>query len=191
MRAEFPDFRLGKVLATSFTGTLSERHGDAVERIPTPHRLIDWLAVNGLAVDSCTTAQHDLARELRESIHAAATAAATQDALPASAVHVINDCSAQGRAAAVLTPEGKRRWRLSSASRVEDALGVIAADAISIIAGERDGKLALCASPTCRAAFFDTSQSRTRKWCDMNTCGNRQKKARFHANRRKDPGSTE
>ncbi|WP_411093190.1 CGNR zinc finger domain-containing protein [Streptomyces sp. 049-1] len=189
MPAAFPDFRLGKVLATSFTGTLSERHGDAVERIPTPQRLVDWLAVYDLAVDSCTPAQLDLARELRESIHAAATAAAVQDELPAPAVHVINDRSAQGRAAAVLTPEGVRRWRLSPASRVEDALSVIAADAISVIAGERDGKLALCASPTCRAAFFDTSQSRTRKWCDMNTCGNRQKKARFHANQRKSAGS--
>ncbi|XVV37869.1 CGNR zinc finger domain-containing protein [Streptomyces sp. CA-100214] len=191
MPAAFPDFRLGKVLATSFTGTLSERHGEAVERIPTPQRLVDWLAVYDLAVDSCTAAQLDLARELRESIHAAATAAAVQDALPASAVHVINDRSAQGRAAAVLTPEGVRRWRLSPESRVEDALSVIAADAISVIAGERDGKLALCASPTCRAAFFDTSQSRTRKWCDMNTCGNRQKKARFHANQRKSAGSAE
>ncbi|MFG3164879.1 CGNR zinc finger domain-containing protein [Streptomyces sp. NPDC048232] len=191
MPAAFPDFRLGKVLATSFTGTLSERHGDAVERIPTPQRLVDWLAVYDLAVDSCTAAQLDLARELRESIHAAATAAAVQEALPASAVHVINDRSAQGRPAAVLTPEGVRRWRLSPASRVEDALSVIAADAISVIAGERDGKLALCASPTCRAAFFDTSQSRTRKWCDMNTCGNRQKKARFHANQRKSAGSAE
>ncbi|RCH59593.1 zf-CGNR multi-domain protein [Streptomyces sp. SDr-06] len=185
MRTGFPDFRLGNVLATSFTGTLSERHGDAVERIPTPGRLVDWLAVNGLAVDSCTPVQLDLAWMLRESIHAAATAAATQEALPVSAVQVINDCSAQGRAAAILTPDGQRRWRLSSASCVEDALSVIAADAISIIAGERDGKLALCASPTCQAAFFDTSQSRTRKWCDMNTCGNRQKKARFHANQRK------
>jgi predicted RNA-binding Zn ribbon-like protein len=74
---------------------------------------------------------------------------------------------------------------VSGSGRVEDALSVIAADAISIIAGERDGKLALCASPTCQAAFFDTSQSRTRKWCDMNTCGNRQKKARFKANQRK------
>ena len=45
MRAGFPDFRLGNVLATSFTGTLSERHGNAVERIPTPHRLVDWLRV--------------------------------------------------------------------------------------------------------------------------------------------------
>jgi predicted RNA-binding Zn ribbon-like protein len=184
MPAEFPDFRLGTVLATSFTGTLSERHGDAVERIPTPQRLVDWLGVSGLAVDSCTPAQLDLARELRESIHAAATAAAIGEALPAAAVRVLNDRSAQGRAAAVLTPEGARQWRLSSASCVEDALGVIAADAIGIIAGERDGRLALCASPTCRAAFFDTSQSRTRRWCDMNTCGNRQKKARFNANRR-------
>ncbi|WJV44714.1 CGNR zinc finger domain-containing protein [Streptomyces flavofungini] len=191
MRAAFPDFRLGKVLATSFTGTLSERHGDSVERIPTPERLVDWLAVSGLAVDSCTPAQLDLARELRESIHAAATAAARKDALPAAAVRVINERSAQGRAAAVLTPEGERRWRLSPASGVEDALGVIAADAISVIAGERDGRLALCASPTCRAAFFDTSQSRTRRWCDMNTCGNRQKKARFHANQRKDSSSAE
>lgn len=183
MPAEFPDFRLGNVLATSFTATLTERRGDAVERIPTPQRLVDWLAVSGLPVDSCTAAQFELARELRESIHATATAAAVQDALPVAAVRVINDCSVRGRAAAVLTPEGNREWRLSSASRVEDALGVIAADAISIIAGERDGKLALCASPTCRAAFFDTSQSRTRKWCEMNTCGNRQKKARFKSNR--------
>jgi predicted RNA-binding Zn ribbon-like protein len=191
MRVEFPEFRLGNVLATSFTGTLTERRGDAVERIPTPHRLVDWLAVYGLAVDSCTPAQLDLARELRESIHAAATAAALQDALPAAAVRVINERSVQGRASAILTPEGERRWQLGSASRVEDALSVIAADAISIIAGERDGKLALCASPTCQAAFFDTSQSRTRRWCDMNTCGNRQKKARFTANQRKNASAAE
>src|SRR5213592_2166894 len=98
MPAEFPDFRLGNVLATSFTATLTERHGNAVERIPTPQRLRDWLAANGLAVDSCTTAQLERARELRESIHAAATATAIQDALPASAIQIINDCSIQGRA---------------------------------------------------------------------------------------------
>jgi predicted RNA-binding Zn ribbon-like protein len=191
MSARFPDFRLGKVLATSFTGTLSERHGDAVERIPTPNRLVDWLAVSGLAVESCTTAQLERAWELRESIHAVATAAARQDPLPASAVQVINDRSVQGRAAAILTAESNRQWRLGSTSSVEDALSVVAADAIGIIAGERDGKLALCASPTCQAAFFDTSQSRTRRWCDMNTCGNRQKKAHFNAKKQVGPVGSE
>lgn len=189
MHAGFPDFRTGNMLATTFTGTLSERHGASVERIPTPQRLVDWLQANGLAVDACTPAQLDLAWGLREAIHTAATAAAIQNALPASAVHVLNDRSTQGRAAAYLTSEGKREWRLGSAS-VEDALSVIAADAISILAGERDGQLALCASATCQAAFFDTSQSRTRKWCDMNTCGNRQKKARFKANQRTNLDST-
>lgn len=190
MAAAYPDFRLGSVLATSFTATLTERRGDAVERIPTPQRLCDWLALNGLAVASCTAAQLDLARDLREAVHAAATAAAGDEPLPSAAIQTINACSAQGRAAAVLTAEGNRHWRLSSASSVEDALGVIAADAISIIAGERDGRLALCASPTCRAAFFDTSQSRSRRWCDMNTCGNRQKKARFMASQRKSSTSS-
>ncbi|MEU1573148.1 CGNR zinc finger domain-containing protein [Streptomyces collinus] len=191
MRAGFPEFRLGSVLATSFTATLTERQGDPVERIPVPQRLVDWLAVNGLAVDSCTTAQLERARELRESIHLAATAAALKEPLPGAAVQVINDRSAEGRAAAILTPDGGREWRLRPSSSVEDALGVIAADAIGILAGERDGRLALCASPTCRAAFFDTSQSRTRKWCEMNTCGNRQKKARFNASQRKRPRPAE
>jgi predicted RNA-binding Zn ribbon-like protein len=180
----FPEFRQGKLLATSFTGTLSERYGEQVERIPVPSRLMDWLEINGLAVASCTRSQLDHARELRESIHLAATAAAEQEPLPSSAVQVINDCSKDGRAAAFLTAEGDKEWRLSSAS-VEDALGVIAADAIDLLSGEREGKISLCASPTCRAAFFDASRGGTRRWCDMNTCGNREKKARFLANKRK------
>lgn len=177
---EFPEFRLGTVLATSFTGTLSERQGDPVERIPTPQRLIDWFGIYGLAVESCSRAELAGAVKLREAIHAAATAAAGGEELPRAAVRIINEYSERGRAAAVLTPAGERAWRLASGS-VADALSVIAADAVSIISGVRDGRMALCASPTCRAAFFDTSQSRTRRWCDMNTCGNKQKKARFKA----------
>jgi predicted RNA-binding Zn ribbon-like protein len=175
-----PEFRLSELLATSFTGTLSERCGETVERIPVPTRLTEWLAVNGLAVDSCTQTQLDRARELRESIHAAATAVANQNPLPSSAVQVINDCSTEGLASAILTSEGDRKWRLGSSS-VEDALSVIAVDAISLLTGEREAKISLCASPTCRAAFLDTSRGGTRKWCDMNTCGNREKKARFLA----------
>ncbi|WP_078993021.1 CGNR zinc finger domain-containing protein [Streptomyces sp. MMG1121] len=179
----FPEFRLGKVLATSFTATLTERCGEPVERIPVPHRLVDWLAVNGLVVDSCSESQLVHARELRESIHAAATAVANRTLPPPSAVQVINDFSTGGLASVILTSEGSQEWRLGSTS-VEDALSVIAADAINIISGEREGKMALCASPTCRAAFFDASRGATRRWCEMNTCGNREKKARFLANKR-------
>ncbi|MEU8894099.1 CGNR zinc finger domain-containing protein [Streptomyces sp. NPDC048442] len=183
MAAYFPEFRPGKVLATSFTATLTERCGERLERIPVPSRLMDWLAGNGLMVDSCTESQLDHARELRESIHAAATAVASQEPLLPAAVRVINACSTHGVASPILTSAGGHDWQLGSAT-VEDALSVIAADAVSIVSGEREGRMALCASPTCRAAFFDTSRSRTRRWCDMNTCGNREKKARFLANKR-------
>ncbi|MBY3792594.1 ABATE domain-containing protein [Rhodococcus fascians] len=183
MARSFPDFRPGNVLSTAFTGTLTERRGDTVERIPVPERLADWLTLHGLAVESCTDSQLDAARKLREAIHLCATAAATGDRLPTSPVRILNDHSLRGRASAILSPSGVRQWQLTATTAVEDALGVIAADAIDIVAGERDGTLALCASPTCRAAFFDTSQSRSRKWCDMNTCGNRQKKARMAASR--------
>lgn len=181
MAVHLPQFRLGSVLATSFTGTLTERAGSPVERIPTPARLLDWFHEYGLAVKDCSPTQLELAKDLRESVHLVATAAALDDPLPSGGLACINEFSAAGGARPVLTPERLRTWRLREGEELEDALGVIAADAIEIISGQRDGRLALCASATCRAAFFDTSRSRSRRWCDMNTCGNRQKKARLNA----------
>lgn len=184
MRERPLGFRLGTVLATSFTGTLSERRGDPIERIPTPDRLREWLSIYGLDVDECTIGQLELARELREAIHLAATAAALDDTLPAPAVSIINERSRSGRSAPMLLSSGELKWVLGPPASVNDALSVVASDAIGIISGERDGRLALCASATCRAAFFDTSRSRTRRWCDMNICGNREKKAKFNAKHR-------
>lgn len=178
-----PEFRLGSVLATSFTGTLTERRGRPVERIPTPARLADWLGEMDLAVDDCSPADLAAAVELREAIHAAATAGALGRLHPRDAVEVINGFAARGGAVPTLTGTGHRRWFLGSPATVTAALGVVAADAIEVLAGVRTGALALCASPTCRAAFFDTSRGRTRRWCDMNTCGNHEKKARLKARR--------
>lgn len=90
-----------------------------------------------------------------------------------------------------MTPEGGRRWRLDSDSLVADTLGVIAADAIVLIAGERDGRSAVGASPPGRPVVLDSSQSPTRRWSDMNTCGDRHKKARFLAGQRATSGSHE
>ena len=37
-----------------------------------------------------------------------------------------------------------------------------------------------CASETCEWLFLDLSHGRTRRWCDMQTCGNRAKAKRYH-----------
>ena len=172
------EFRGGNVLATRFTGTLSERYGSPQERIPTPDRLCDWLDLNGLTVRTCSSTQLETAVALREAIHESATAAALGRNVPDAARTTINACSEQGSASRHLSPDQTFSWRLRSHT-VEDALSVVATDAIELLAGGKHGRIALCAAPTCRAAFLDTSQSRSRKWCDMNTCGNREKKARL------------
>jgi predicted RNA-binding Zn ribbon-like protein len=40
-------------------------------------------------------------------------------------------------------------------------------------------RLKLCASPECRLPFYDASKSRTRRWHDDATCGNRDRVRRF------------
>ena len=52
-----------------------------------------------------------------------------------------------------------------------------------LTAGELDAVQA-CAAEDCRWLFVDTSKNRSRRWCDMKTCGNRSK-ARRHYERKK------
>ena len=41
----------------------------------------------------------------------------------------------------------------------------------------------LCKAPDCAWLFLDKSRNRSRRWCDMKVCGNRQK-ARRHYQRK-------
>jgi len=47
------------------------------------------------------------------------------------------------------------------------------------IFSEQLAKVGMCADPTCRWLFYDTTRSGTRRWCDMKSCGNRNKVRRF------------
>ncbi|MCL9761259.1 CGNR zinc finger domain-containing protein [Frankia sp. AiPa1] len=40
-----------------------------------------------------------------------------------------------------------------------------------------------CAGPDCRALFLDGSRPGRRRWCSMNTCGNKAKKAALRRTR--------
>jgi len=43
----------------------------------------------------------------------------------------------------------------------------------SLLRRSRPPRLKRCADPDCRRAFVDETRSRTRRWCDLGTCGNR------------------
>jgi predicted RNA-binding Zn ribbon-like protein len=54
----------------------------------------------------------------------------------------------------------------------------------AIAAAMADGswtRLKACRSDTCQFAFIDTSRNRSRQWCDMAVCGNREKARRFRS----------
>jgi predicted RNA-binding Zn ribbon-like protein len=71
------------------------------------------------------------------------------------------------------------RWRTRSERPVRAALGIIALDAMSMIGGPERTLVKAYENPACGGLWVDTSRGQNRRWCSMNFCGNRAKKARL------------
>lgn len=182
---EVPAFRLdNEQLAFRFTATLSDRSGQRVERLPDPGRLDDWLAANNLRLggEKATEPDLELARRLREAIHRAGAAIAADSYVRPADATLINTLARESQASPVLTEDGMR-WQTEADSQVQASLGLIARDAVLALGGEQRGRIKTCENPDCGGLYVDTSQARNRRWCSMNTCGNRAKKAKFRHGR--------
>ncbi|MEO6444335.1 MAG: CGNR zinc finger domain-containing protein [Gemmatimonadaceae bacterium] len=62
---------------------------------------------------------------------------------------------------------------------------VIESAADSLIGGELT-RIRRCGAPRCSRVFHDSTRNGRRRWCEMSTCGNRAKAARFRARERGD-----
>jgi predicted RNA-binding Zn ribbon-like protein len=71
-------------------------------------------------------------------------------------------------------------WKAPAGDAETPALR-LAQHALDLLIGDEPLRLHACASDTCRWLFLDTSKNRTRRWCDMKTCGNRAKARRYNA----------
>jgi len=60
---------------------------------------------------------------------------------------------------------------------------VVRSAAVLLVSPQAD-HLRQCASKTCTWLFIDTSRGHRRRWCDMRTCGNREKARRHYERRR-------
>ena len=74
----------------------------------------------------------------------------------------------------------------SAAEGLSQVLFPVLADAANLLASDRLGRLRGCASAECTMLFVDESRNGSRRWCDMNACGNRMKARRHYARTRKD-----
>ncbi|MCE6995815.1 CGNR zinc finger domain-containing protein [Saccharothrix sp. S26] len=56
-----------------------------------------------------------------------------------------------------------------------DALGAVLGAAARLVVLGSWERFKICQADDCRWAFFDRSRNRSRTWCSMQTCGNREK----------------
>jgi predicted RNA-binding Zn ribbon-like protein len=146
-----------------------------VDAIETPDKLATWFSDQGLVDDLVepTREEHADAIAVREAIRELLLA---NNAVPADAETASKTLEDAGRKAhlgvrfengrPVLAPEG---------DDARSAIGRIVALVAELTPTEEWKRLKTCRDENCRVVFYDKSRNRSRAWCSMEVCGNRDK----------------
>lgn len=90
------------------------------------------------------------------------------------AVALLNRVAEDARLLPQIADDGS--WTFTPRSRgVTAALGRIVAAVFTAMSDGSWERLKACPSETCLWAFFDRSKNRSKTWCSMSVCGNREK----------------
>jgi predicted RNA-binding Zn ribbon-like protein len=77
------------------------------------------------------------------------------------------------------------QWKFEE-DRLEAPLAILALSAVDLMTSENYQWLGQCADEDgCGWLFVDTSKNHSRRWCDINDCGNRAKQRRYQKRARK------
>ncbi len=71
--------------------------------------------------------------------------------------------------------------------------GALEAVLAALVTAATDGswaRLKVCSRHACRWVFYDTSRNRSRAWCSMDVCGNKEKTKAYRTRRRGGDGAT-
>ncbi|GAA1302636.1 hypothetical protein Psi02_48050 [Planotetraspora silvatica] len=175
-------FRFGNGrLCFTFTATLGDRGAPVpLERLAVPGDLARWCVEAGLLDETPPAGAAALAgaRRLREAIDRAAERVRTGASPGPQDAEILNDWAARPALAPQLDATGGLGWRQEGA-QVRHVLALVARDAVDVLTGPMRSRLRRCAGPDCDGLFVDVSRPGNRRWCSMNTCGNRVKKAAY------------
>ncbi|MEU1283908.1 CGNR zinc finger domain-containing protein [Kitasatospora sp. NPDC005856] len=177
------DFRFDDArLCFAFAGTLADRGREArVERLTRPGDLSRWSVESGCTAvaPTCTEAELDGARRLREAVQRTGVALAEGAAPAAEDVAVVNDAAAAPTSVPVLAEDAASvRW---DGDGVAAVLSMVARDLIELCGSEQRTRVRVCGNPDCGTPFVDTSRAGARRWCSMKTCGALVKKRAYRA----------
>lgn len=170
--------RVGNALCLDFANTVNKRPEPDRDELMTAADLMAWAADVGLAVTD--QPQHGgirPARQLREAVYRTFAAIAREGEPPETALSELLRCySVMPRPSGLAPGNGAYHLRWPPA----DAAGVlwfVAASGTELLTRGPLDRIGEC--PSCRWLFLDTSRNKQRRWCDMQTCGGRDKVQRF------------
>lgn len=123
--------------------------------------------------------------ELREALYPVFVAARAEDAPRDADVAVLNRelSLALGRLR-VRPADGGFAWGWEEGAELDRVLWPVVRDAAELLVSGDLRRVGLCCGDNCDWLYLDTSRNRSRRWCDMQSCGNRAK-ARRHYHRAK------
>lgn len=158
------------------------QNAEDVHRWASQAQLPDWAAIrSGRPVG---TTELRRIRAVREQLFAVFRAIAAGDPIPADALtqvgDALHDCSARR---CLSVEEAKVRWTWRPGARQKDyLLYPILTAATDLLTSVSCGMVRQCEDAGCGWLFLDRSNARSRRWCSMADCGNRNK-ARKHYRR--------
>lgn len=181
MNQPYPSFSLiGNDRAVNFVNTRMIIKGLCVDLLNSPCAIRDWFNTAELPIDGeIEAAGHRSAGDLRDAIADLFTSFRQNKPPPNEALAVIN-----GHLAAFPTPQllvferdGYHLTDVNTSRSLSNALAILAHDAAALVTKTRPTALRACASDSCVLIFKDNSKGQRRRWCSMETCGNRAKVA--------------
>jgi predicted RNA-binding Zn ribbon-like protein len=187
----------GGELAIDFTNTVGSRGGTPQEHVGTYGDLLSWAETRGVIgraeaqrLRQDATRRPAAARDaltealgLREALYRVIAAASSgRKSVPADLARV-NAHVATSFSGAHLQP-ARSRLELAfeppgRSTLAGPILTPVVRAAIDLLTSDALARVRQCADSSCAWLFLDTTRSRTRRWCDMKECGNRNKVRRF------------
>lgn len=126
------------------------------------------------------------ALDLREALHRLAQAVRQGKAIRLADLEVLNRCLLRYPEERVIAASGARLgWKAhGDGLELGSPLGAVARLGADLLLTAEPASIRCCAGPGCGWLFHDTSPNKRRRWCSMESCGNRAK-ARRHYQRHK------
>jgi predicted RNA-binding Zn ribbon-like protein len=171
------DFDTQLDLVRDYVNTLDLETG--IDRISSADELATWLSEQGLVDDLVEPSAAEVADALavREAIRELLLANNGVEADPDAASKTLE---AAGREAHLTVRFEQGRPLLApEGDGTRAAIGRIVAAVAELAPTDEWKRLKGCRDDHCRVAFYDKSRNRSRAWCSMEVCGNREKARSF------------